>query len=244
MRLLFQASIPKSPQPDIENEDALEWSGDVDLEVVAVCDGATESFAPRQWARDVAKKFLTDQNINRDWISSAAATHISSFDVSSFTWSQQVAAFERGSFSTLLGLRFANDPMGVDITAIGDSFVMLCSDDSIVRTFPYQHALEFDQRPELISTISAWNEKLFTPELSPDRRVFWDLSKDPNPIILVMSDALGQYMLQQNEKGDLNVRGFTALRSPEMYASMVDDARKCGLLRNDDTTLVVIGKGD
>lgn len=99
MRLDLQATVAK--RADEPNEDV--YASLPFRHRYALSDGATESFAPRRWAQAVVQGFLDRQAVDRDWIRRASARYAQVFDRDTMSWSAQ-AAFDRGSFATLIGL--------------------------------------------------------------------------------------------------------------------------------------------
>ena len=102
MRLLFEGSCPKDPLGSDINEDRRVF--DAARGALALCDGASESFNSSVWAQILADKFVADPAVTPDWLAGAVADYVSRHDFESMSWSRQ-ASYERGSFSTLLGIQ-------------------------------------------------------------------------------------------------------------------------------------------
>ena len=64
----------------------------------------------------------------------------------------QQAAFDRGSFATLLGIVFWSNWQGAHVFAIGDTIVAFIDGSQVLRTIPYAQPEEFDRSPDLLST--------------------------------------------------------------------------------------------
>jgi hypothetical protein len=66
-------------------------------------------------------------------------------------WMQQ-AAFDRGSFATLLGIELLPDWRAARVFAIGDTLLAFVDSAQVVRTIPYVQSDDFDRSPQLLST--------------------------------------------------------------------------------------------
>lgn len=232
MRLDLQATVPK--RTDEPNEDVC---GTLPFcHRYALSDGATESFAPRQWAQVVVQTFLERQVVDRDWIRRAGTRYARNFDRETMSWSAQ-AAFDRGSFATLLGLTLDPGRQAARVLAIGDSLAVLGEGGRIRATFPYQRPEQFRQRPLLLATHLADNARLLAPGVLAQATVQWSLRGLRDPILVLMTDALGAWLLS-----DPAVRWarLLRLRNRVQFESLVRTERACGQMRRDDTTLLRI----
>jgi hypothetical protein len=150
------------------------------------------------------------------------------------SWSAQ-AAFDRGSFATLLGLRFdPSDPSNVTVLGIGDSLAVLDDGTNIHDTFPYNEPEQFRANPLLLSTIHDLNADI----LAGDFERCWPLSGIKSPKLFCMTDAIGAWLLSARVERMALLR---ALRIPAEFVALVEKARADGTMRRDDTTLLVIG---
>lgn len=232
MRLDFQASVAK--RADELNEDVYRCLPF--RHRYALSDGATESFAPRQWAQTIVSAFLDQPQVDRDWLRRVAACHAQGFDRETMPWSAQ-AAFDRGSFATLTGL-VLNEPRQIaQVLAIGDSLAVLVAGDQLQATFPYQHAVQFLQRPLLLATHFADNARLLVSGVLAQATVQWSLRDLHQPVLLLMTDALGGWLLT-HPKTRLPV--LLRLKNRGQFERLVQAERVSGRLRRDDTTLLRI----
>ncbi|MBR7620003.1 hypothetical protein JKL49_11445 [Phenylobacterium sp. 20VBR1] len=147
----------------------------------------------------------------------------------------RAGAFERGSFASLLGLRFQPTSPIVEVSGIGDSIIAATRDGEVIRSWPYTTAEQFDNSPQLLATVGFENRFLFEeatrlPTLQLDLA---DLGADT---LLLMTDALGHWLLRNPESaGQLIEFGGDA-----QFAGWVEAHRAAGELRRDDTTLIVV----
>jgi hypothetical protein len=116
------------------NED--QWSGSQSAMVYAVSDGASVSYDPGPWAAILTRRFIENQNVSYDWIQAAIAEFANAYDREAMSWSKQ-AAFDRGSFATLLGVVFLPDWQGARVFAIGDTILAFIDGGEVLRTIPY-----------------------------------------------------------------------------------------------------------
>jgi hypothetical protein len=136
MKLEFLGTVPKDPEYPKANEDKFAFSEDGRR--LALCDGASESFNSKLWADLLARKFTADPKVNPEWVASALAEYSATHDFPSMSWSQQ-AAFERGSFATLIGVEEFEEHQAVEILAIGDSITMLVDCGKLICAWPFDN---------------------------------------------------------------------------------------------------------
>lgn len=227
MRVLHRWSVGKQVAEPRLNEDATACSNA--KRVYAVSDGASESFASRNWARILVTRFTQRPVIDKKWLMHAIGAYHAVFDRATMSWSAQ-AAFDRGSFATLLGLQLGSNQ--VSILGIGDSLAVLDDGSEIRATFPYTKPEQFRANPLLLSTIYERNEEVF----EADFMTHWRLSASSK--LFCMTDAIGAWLLSNRTERMALLR---TLETRAEFISLVEDARTDGTMRRDDTTLLVIG---
>jgi hypothetical protein len=221
-------------EPGIPNEDRFLVSEGG--HAIAVCDGASQSYDSAAWAELLCRAFIQDQSVDRAWISHAAAEYNSGYALSDLPWMKQ-AAFERGSFSTLLGIE-ALPAATVRVTAFGDSLLVLADRDRFVASCPYQDAKNFDADPQLISTSPIFNAHLTDEFIQTSTRLF-DLKGCAAPIILLMTDALGRWVLERKDDPETWRRLLSLDQSG--FAQLIQEERASRRMRKDDSTLLLVG---
>lgn len=237
MRVVFAGSVPKSLDYPESNEDCYCISDE--MRRLVVCDGASESYDSKTWAQNLVQQFIEDPAINEEWVARAVRTYATAHDVGGLPWSKQ-AAYERGSFSTLLGVEFNLEGRCLEILTIGDSVAMLVDEGKIVRSWPYSTAAQFDERPSLLSTNLPLNGFINEKDFYLSNQVSWDLDCYVKPTLLCMTDALGQWALRMVERNDSSWTRLLEITDVEVLSELVTTARSSKLMRTDDSTLVVI----
>jgi hypothetical protein len=237
MRVLFAGQVPKDPTYSEANEDRLELS--VESGRIAVSDGASESFDSQTWAGLLVKKFVHDPALGKGWLAELVSEYAKKFDVNSLSWSKQ-AAFERGSFATLLGIE--NYPLHgtIDVLSVGDSLAILLDQNELIGSYPYSSSVEFQQRPELFSTSPAHNSFFDSPDFFTLHHQTWNISDKKNPVLLCMTDALGEWALRLAQEGNPQWRLLAAMKDVSLLQSLVLEERAHKRMRIDDVTLVSI----
>jgi hypothetical protein len=231
LRLAF--SVPKADgQP---NEDSYQRS---QRGVVALSDGASVSFDSASWSRILVGQFAHNPNFSRGWLSAAIDQFSKKYNRDELPWMQQ-AAFDQGSFASLLGVRFLKGGQRIQVFAVGDSLAVLCDGDHIKATFPYSQASEFNQRPQLLSTNPAENTFIDDSDFSYSRFEDWSFGKLKRPTLFCMTDALGQWLLSSanRQSAIAKIRG---LRTQRDFKRFVSSERASARMRRDDTTLLAI----
>jgi hypothetical protein len=122
----------------------------------------------------------------------------------------------------------------VRVLAIGDSIAVFCEGDRIISSFPYTSPEQFEQRPQLLSTNPVENK--FIDDL--DAQWTWNFREHERPALLCMTDALGQWVLTNQDAERSPIAALREIKSPRQFKRFVDSQRAEGRLRRDDTTLV------
>ncbi len=202
----------------------------------AVSDGASVSFDSATWSRLLVRRYAQHPEFDAAWLRGAIAAYGKLHDRDDLPWMQQ-AAFDRGSFASLLGVRECGQGR-IAILAIGDSLAVLCDGDRIVASFPYQAPEEFDARPQLLSTNPAENRFLDEPGALAQRQCEWDPGPLDNPAVLCVTDALGRWILGERGSDPSPIAKLRRIKKPRSFARLVRTERAAGRMRRDDTTLL------
>jgi len=219
------------------NEDSFQCSQRTG--VFALSDGASVSFDSASWSRILVRQYAQCPDFSSEWLSAAIAKFRSRYDREALPWMQQ-AAFDKGSFASLLGIRFLECGALIQALAIGDSLAVLCDGDEIKMTFPYTAASQFEQRPQLLCTNPAENVFIDAPEFDSDRYAHWTFRGLEKPALLCMTDALGHWLLSWNNPQQCAIGIIRQLRTQKQFSRFVHSERAAGRMKRDDTTLLAI----
>jgi hypothetical protein len=241
MRLRFAGQVPKDSAFPDANEDAL--NVEIELGRVAVSDGASESFDSRTWASILASRFVQCPELTEAWLSEALGDYASRFDPANLSWSKQ-AAFERGSFATLLGLEQSTEYTTVDVIGIGDTVAVLVGASGFIDSHPYGKSEQFQQRPELFCTNPVHNAFFTTAEFFLRHHKTWSLNGMTAAHILCMTDALADWAFRNAEAGQPVWDQLIAICDAPALEALVQRERQTKAMRVDDTTLVTISLED
>lgn len=237
MRTLFEGSCAKEPDRPEANEDAYKFSPDGQR--LAVSDGASESYDSRLWARLLAAKFAIDPSFKQDWLPSAISAYLAEHNFENMSWSQQLA-FERGCFATLLVVEHDSVANQLVLFGIGDSVAVLFDGASIDRSWPLDEPEKFLERPTLLSTRAEHNDFTRDAEFDVRQRVSIDLSRLSDPLLLCMTDALGEWTLRMLRQQPEQVVPLLMIRTKEELAQFVITERAAKRMRVDDSTLIIL----
>jgi len=237
MRVIFSGQVPKDSNYPEATEDAVEI--DHDVERLAISDGASESFDSRIWAQLLVGSFVSSPGINPDWLADLIRQYNARHDVATLSWSKQ-SAFERGSFATLLGIEAFPVHSTVDILSVGDSLAVLLSNSEMIDSFPYKDPAQFQLRPELFSTNMPHNGFISEHDFFCRHHKTWNLGPLESPIVLCMTDALGEWALRQLQEGTPQWETLMSIRNVTQLQSFVSTEREHRRMRVDDVTLVSI----
>ena len=200
----------------------------------ALSDGASISYDSALWAQIVCKCYVQSPHVTQDWLDACIKEFNTYHDRATMPWHKE-AAFDRGSFASLLGVRLTSTAIHID--AIGDSLAVLCDGNVRKDCFPYREVEQFDQAPMLLCTDRAKNP-IFADGVLADKWMHdWPLEQLQSPRLLCMTDALGRCLLSR--EGNDSTEKLFSLETQEAFAQFVLDEREASRLKRDDTTLLV-----
>lgn len=236
MDILFKGSIAKYLDCPEDNEDAFHVSDERDR--IVVCDGASESYDGKNWARLLVEKFVEghpSKEALEECLSAFSALH----DPATMTWSK-ASAYERGSFATTLIAQDDFSSSTLTVQSIGDSCAVLTDGKSILQTFPYQSAVEFEKKPTLLSTLPHHNAHFYSTGNFEIPETSWSYEVSHHLFLLCMTDALGAWLLRRlEEKDEHALPRLLAIRTGDELGELVELERVEGRMRRDDSTLII-----
>ena len=211
----------------------------------AVSDGASESAFAREWANVIVDAFVDrppetcglDEDSMFAWLASAQEEWRVGVPWDRIPWHGEAKA-RAGAFATLLGLTVATktgNPRRLSwrAVAVGDSCLFVVRDDRLWLSFPLEDAAQFDNNPNLVCSNPDNAGQLWENVQRNDGEC---VSGD---LFILASDALAYWFLGRNAEGEKPWRTLLELDAAG-WAAWVEEQRSAGLMRNDDTTLVII----
>lgn len=246
---LFKGTVPKHAAFPEANEDKLRTCDNRQIYVLS--DGATESYNSSLWADVIVEAWFTSppRRFFLHWLKTAIAKYVADSDTANMSWSQE-AAFERGSFASLLAVERPQES-SFRVTAVGDSIAILIADNQVHWSFPYTAADQFRARPHLFSTILSKNlvsffitgaEALRTNKPAGPCHASVPLRPGKEDRLLCVTDALGEWLLREGDDHSDRIRRILNVNSEDAFAMLVEEARAAGTMRRDDTTLLILGE--
>jgi hypothetical protein len=228
-------SLSKRGNAPEEYEDA--FAGDAATGRIALADGASESSFAGDWARIIVQSFVATTGPWNRWLPAARARWLEMAARRELPWYAE-EKFEQGAFATLLGFRLLmrgdEQPNSWVASAVGDSCLFQIRKDTLVRAFPLVHSKEFSNHPELLG--SRAGEK--TASRTKRKRCDGDWQK--GDLLMMMTDALAQWFLEQVEKGETPWKTLVGTPTNTALAEKLEELLDRKELRNDDVTLLVI----
>lgn len=196
----------------------------------AVADGATESAFARPWAETLAEGLCTiavtpDALLDAlpDWRSRWVEAHADRTE--ELPW-YGAAKTREGAFATLLGLELRRDGHW-RAAGVGDGLLLHLREGAVQQTWPHAAPDEFTNRPALLASRPGPSN----PEVEDCRAVTGTWTKDDT--FLLATDAVAAWLLRTDPEA---ARTWTA----DDFRAAVESARAEGVLRNDDSTLLVL----
>jgi serine/threonine protein phosphatase PrpC len=239
-------SIAKEGDTPEQNEDAFAF--DAERGCFAVADGVSSSHFARQWARLLVEEFVRADDLPGEfrslqpWIAERAATWDAGIDWAAVkarvTWAYDEVK-GTGAAATLLGLRL--EPLAGATTplarwhalAIGDCGLFHIRGKDLIGAFPLQRPDDFDNTPSMVSSRKDLNEQFALLQRSEGTCRAGDA-------FLLATDALAHWLLAWRARGQAPWLELLGLQGEREFAELVARLRRERLMRNDDTTLVVI----
>ncbi len=211
---------------------------------IAVSDGASESAFARSWSQVLSQSFIDRpldlSGIGQDALESWLAPGQQAWDATvpwdRIPWHGEAKA-RAGALATLLGLTISPAGAGAlswQAVAIGDCCLFIVRDGKLLRSFPLDDAAQFNNTPVLICSNPANNRGLG----GHVRQERGDCA--PGDLFLLASDALACWMLEDHAQGGSPWDTLLALDSHQAWEEWVNTQRQERIMKNDDTTLVVV----
>ena len=212
---------------------------------VAVSDGASESAFAGEWANILADAFvsqppdtcgLTEASMC-NWLASPQEEWRVGIPWERIPWHGEAKA-RAGAFATLLGLTVAaksdsSRRLLWRAVAVGDSCLFVVREDRLLLSFPLEDAAQFDNSPALVCSNPDNVGELWENVNQRDGECV------AGDMFILASDALALWFLDRDTDGEEPWKTLLALDASG-WATWVEEQRLAGLMRNDDTTLVII----
>jgi hypothetical protein len=233
--LIFAGSVAK--RDGEQNEDR--FRVDEAALCFALSDGASVSYDPATWAELLCNKFIENSAFDAGWVSEAVAAYNRTVDREALSWMKQ-AAFDRGSFASLLGVQLNLDLSTIEIRAVGDTNIFVLENGELTDSFPVKNVEQFSNSPDLICTVGSENAYL-TKDVLTASCMTVDLKKrmDADVLSLLMAtDALSAWAMA-DPTNDRLIKLFSVIDENQLK-ELVSTERANGSLKLDDTTLITI----
>jgi hypothetical protein len=235
---LRQLLLPKLDQDAGECEDVI--AVDVQRCRFAVADGATEAFDARKWAERLAQGWVQhDSTVTseefREWVESEGRELQDSWTGLSLSWYSEEKA-RTGSFAAFIGveLDLKTEPPSWKAIALGDACLFHFRHGALLKSLPLSQSESFNSNPVLVASDSSLHES------SMNSVVIDSGSCENEDVLMLMTDAIASWCLQQLESGDLNVDEFFRTKQDAGLRKILDLERLAGRIRNDDIAIVRI----
>ena len=259
--------LPKAGNTAEEYEDAFAF--ELESSRIALSDGATESSFADLWAQSLSRAFAAGKADEQDfdrWLEPLQAEWQASVPWNRLPWFAEEKA-RNGAFATLLGLdllpaapevapppiprppslwerlwrRKKESPPPPPLpptprwraVAVGDTCLFQIRNDALVYSFPHDRSDQFNSRPLLLSSNPSWNHTVRQGVKNAES------IRSGEDWFLLATDALSHWFLKQYELRRKPWNRLLEIRSQQDFQCFVEDARREGLMKNDDTTLIV-----
>lgn len=256
MKLVWKSfSLCKEGNREEENEDAVYpqlvngSSLVADQFSCAMADGATTSSFSKLWATLLVKESSLSHNLSVDFnqtISAARSSWKAALPDKELPWPTAIKV-RQGAFATLLWFHIwqkngvfssSTQPAkhGWAANAVGDTCLFQVVKGKFTSTFPFTHASEFSNTPELISTNLAYTRSKVGSYSGNWQR---------GDHFLIATDALSEWMIRNLESNLLTWSLISEnLTSLVRFQTLIRYLRRQSLIKNDDTSLICLTVDD
>ena len=213
---------------------------------IALCDGASESAFAREWAQILTRAFVyspfdlysLDDLALGLWLGQRETEWNRVVPWERIPWHGE-AKTRAGALATLLGMVISQtpDPSGAypwQAVAVGDCCLFVVHDDALALSFPLEDSGQFNNTPALICSNHANNGRLWNGVHQYRGECL------PGDAIILASDALACWILQERESGGRPWETLLSLDSEKEWSNWVAGKRDERAMRNDDTTLIAV----
>ena len=202
-------------------------------------DGASISYDSASWSQILTRAYTKNPQVNRLWLEQVRNEFSRLHNRDTLPWTKQ-AAFDRGSFASLLGVQYLNEIDRIQVLAVGDSIAVLCDGTSMVKSWPYSNWEEFSASPLLLSTNPDYSYAFNGSEIPQEWRTEWSIRELRDPIVFCMTDALGEWFLKHRPDDPAPISILLSLNRRKAFHDFVLEQRARGNLKRDDTTLLIL----
>ena len=216
--------------------------------IAAIADGVSSTLFAGPWARLLAEAVvaeppqLDDPQSLQQWIGPLREAWEEGVDEDSLAWHQK-PKLRNGAASTLLWIELEPASPGspsqhtLRAFAMGDCCLFHVHQGQVVRAFPLEASSDFDIDPDVLrSRTSAGDQSLAFHTLADHC--------EQGDLLVLCSDALAAWALVELESGRSPEWESFWHFSEEQWNKKIHSLRTNGLIRFDDTTLVLLRIGD
>jgi hypothetical protein len=231
-----QFLLPKLDHEASECEDAIA----VNMQSCrfAVADGATEAFDARNWAGRLATRWVQNESALtaedfREWVLQEGRELHDSWNGLSLSWYSEEKA-RTGSFAAFVGVELdlqTDAPLWKAI-ALGDSCLLHCRNEALVKSFPLSRSDSFSTAPLLVASDPSMHENTMKS------LVIESGSCENGDTLLLLSDGMASWFLERLEKNDFAPNEFLQTQEDEQLRQFFDEERLKGRMRNDDLAVL------
>jgi len=238
LNVLFTQKLGISPD---EYEDAFyvpfsTCPKDNDLFNVSISDGATESSFSKEWSEILVNGIFAQDFENDNLIETLKELRKK--------WKEEIAKkdlpwfaqekMQKGAFSAFLSVLFDLKNNIWKSFCIGDCELFLVRNNNLLASFPFENSMDFNNNPYLLSsnvqqTIEI--DKLFQKKQG-------DIQK--GDMFLLLTDAIATWFLKEYENGKLPWETIIERFEEDDYETWINEQRKSKVLKNDDSTIILI----
>lgn len=212
---------------------------DSDTKYLAISDGVSRSFRPREWARYLVEEIVTTTTDIRELDIAEICRRFPSVSTVDLPWTQHALLDRYGSQATVMVLKFSPQSDGVvqvSHFSIGDCFLIYeRMDDHTTHLigWPFSAPADF---PKVPSVVCSHEPHIRGAGFDPSEFLL-----ERGGRVFVMTDALGRYASGRLNDGYHLDQVFPFLDGSIDFQSWAGTLTSDGVLEEDDLTIAVVG---
>lgn len=242
-------SLPKVKADTESIQDACQYNQSLDL--LAISDGVSTSFYPKDWAITLVNSFCVDDNSAlifqkkwKQWLSQLQQQYTQKIiDIKSnpkLPWYVKGSSAKDCASATFIGLKLF--PQDIDersekaawkAIAVGDSCLFhYQAKTQNLNSFPILKSKDFRTVTTAFHSLAEFNDK-------SDPK-YTDGSYEPEDVFLLATDALAKWILSNKEQNQTRWKELLFVQTEEDFRSLIEELRSKKDIDNDDTSILKI----
>lgn len=244
-------TLPKIGEEVTDSQDAFACCLSINGSKVAISDGVSTSFLPKEWARILVERFCSDQEKPNsistieeikdnwsEWLNPLQTQWLEKLvEVKkdpTLPWYIKGLKNNNCASATFVGLKLhppnQEGEKRWEALAVGDSCLFRINlPTNQLDSYPLKKSQDFKTTTECCHSLPEY--KSCSPE-------YYQGSYEEGDIFILATDALAEWMLKTSENHQEKWKELLTINNQKEFERIIEELREEKLIKNDDTTLV------